>query len=99
MNSKIGDHVHINFYCAIGHDAIIGNYCTISPMVTINGFNRLDAGVYVGAGAAFIQEVSIGRWTTIGAGAAVIGDIPDNVVAVGVPAKVIKKITPSSLPD
>lgn len=99
VNSKIGDHVHINFHCAIGHDAIIGNYCTISPMVTINGFNRLDEGVYVGAGASFIQEVSIGSWTIIGAGAAVVGDIPEKVVAVGVPAKVIKKITPPSLPD
>lgn len=96
VNSKIGDHVHINFHCAIGHDAVLGNYCTVSPMVTINGFNRLDEGVYVGAGAAFIQDVSIGKWTTIGAGAAVVQDIPGNVVAVGVPAKVIKKIAHQS---
>lgn len=91
VNSKIGDHVHINFHCAIGHDARIGNYCTISPHVTINGFNRLGEGVYVGAGASFVQEISIGAWTIIGAGAAVVGNIPEKVVAVGVPAKVVKK--------
>ena len=43
-----------------------------------------------------IQEVSIGSWTIIGAGAAVVGNIPEKVVAVGVPAKVIKKIIPQS---
>lgn len=91
VNSKIRDHVHINFLCAIGHDAVVSEYCTISPMVTINGFNHLAEGVYVGAGAAFIQDVSVGKWTTVGAGAVVVENIPENVVAVGVPAKVIKK--------
>lgn len=91
VNSKIGDHVHINFNSTIGHDAVIGNYCTIGPMVIITGYNSLDEGVYVGAGAAFIQDVSVGSWSTIGAGAAVVEDIPEKVVAVGVPAKVIKK--------
>jgi maltose O-acetyltransferase len=36
--------------------------------------------------------VCIGEGSVIGAGAAVTQDIPDGVVAVGVPARVIKKI-------
>ena len=32
----------------------------------------------------------MGEWTTVGAGTVVIKDIPAKVVAVGVPAKVIK---------
>jgi len=38
-----------------------------------------------------IQRVKIGRNVIIGAGAAVIDDLPDNVTAVGVPAKVLKQ--------
>lgn len=91
VNSRIGDHVHINFNCSIGHDADIRSYCTINPMVATNGYDCLHEGVYVGTGAKFIQGLSVGRWSTIGAGAVVIEDIPENVVAVGVPARVVKQ--------
>ena len=90
VNIKVGDHVHINLNCTIGHDAVIGRYCTINPIAAINGNNHLGEGVYVGTGATFIQRVSVGSWSTIGAGAVVTVDIPEKVTAVVVPAKVIK---------
>ena len=90
VDIKIEDHVHINLNCTIGHDAVIDKYCTINPNVTISGNDHLGEGVYVGTGATLIHEVSIGNWSVIGAGAVVINDIPEKVVAVGVPAKVIK---------
>ena len=91
VNITIGNHVIINLNSTIGHDVIIEDYCSMMPAVKINGNNHLNKGVYVGTGASFIHQVTIGSWTTIGAGAAVVKDIPDNVIAVGVPAKVIKK--------
>ena len=91
VNIKIGDHVHINLNSTIGHDAVIGSYCTINPIVAINGNNHLAEGVYVGTGATFIQGISAGSWSTIGAGAVVIEHIPERVVTVGVPAKVIER--------
>lgn len=50
----------------------------------------LGDNVSVGAGANIIGPVHIGNNAVIGAGAVVISDIPENAVAVGVPAKVIK---------
>lgn len=38
-----------------------------------------------------IQGVSIGAWTIVGAGAVVTSDLPENVTAVGVPARIIKR--------
>ena len=35
------------------------------------------------------RNLTVGRWSAIGAGGVVIGDIPDSATAVGVPAKVI----------
>ena len=90
VNIKIEDHVHINLNCTVGHDVTIGKYCTISPIVAISGRVRFGEGVFIGTGASFIHELSVGNWSTIGAGSVVIEDIPENVVAVGVPAKVIK---------
>jgi len=46
--------------------------------------------VYIGTNAILLPGVTIGNNVVIGAGAVVSKDIPDNSVAVGVPAKVIK---------
>ncbi len=90
VNIDIGNHVIININTTIGHDTIIGDYCSIMPTVKINGNNHLHEGTYIGTGATFIQQVSVGAGSTIGAGAVVVKDVPKNVVAVGIPAKVIK---------
>lgn len=90
VDIKIGNHVIINLNSTIGHDTNIEDYCSLMPTVKINGNNHLHKGVYVGTGATFIHQVSIGAWSTIGAGAVVVRDIPKNVIALGIPAKVIK---------
>ena len=46
---------------------------------------------FLGIGSTIIDDVTIGENVTIGAGATVIANIPDNSVAVGVPAEAIKK--------
>jgi len=47
-------------------------------------------GAYIGAGATILQGVTVGECAVVGAGAVVVGDIPAHVVAVGVPARVIR---------
>ena len=62
----------------------------INPGVHLAGDVTLGEGCYVGMGTNIMQRRSIGSWTVIGAGAAVVQDLPANVTAVGVPARVIK---------
>ena len=90
VNIKVGKHVIINLDSTIGHDAFIGDYSTILPSVNISGYVNIEEMVSVGTGAKIIQELRVGRNTIIGAGAIVTKDIPQNVVAVGMPAKPIK---------
>ena len=45
---------------------------------------------YISAGATIIGPVKIGNNVIIGAGSVVVKDIPDNVVVVGVPARIVK---------
>lgn len=90
VNITIGDHVCINLNSTIGHDAVIGNYCSIMPNVAINGNDIIGKLSYIGAGATIIEKIKIGVNSTIGAGAVVVRDTPDNVISVGVPARVIK---------
>ena len=87
----IGKHVIINLDCTIGHDVVIEDYCTISPGVHISGRVHVKQQTFIGTGAAIIEKLNIGKNSIIGAGAVVTKDIPDNVVAAGVPAKIIKR--------
>lgn len=48
--------------------------------------------VWIGGGSIICPGVNIGNNVTIGAGSVVTKDIPDNVIAVGIPCKVIKYI-------
>lgn len=49
--------------------------------------------VWIGAGSTVLAGVTIGDNTVIGAGSVVKKSIPSNVIAVGVPCKVLRKIT------
>ena len=49
--------------------------------------------VWIGAGTVVLGGVTIGDNTVIGAGSIVTKDIPANVIAVGVPCRVMREIT------
>ena len=88
----IRDHVIINLDVTVGHDTVIESFVNINPGVHINGNNKILEGAYVGSGAVTIQSITIGKWSVVGAGAVVVKDVPEKVVAVGVPAKPIRSI-------
>ncbi len=48
--------------------------------------------VWIGGNVTILPGVTIGNNVVVGAGAVVTKDLPDNVVAVGVPAKIVKEI-------
>ena len=74
----------------------IGSHCSIYSISTIDnkeGPVKLKMNCKIGSHSVIMPGVTIGENSIIGAHSFVNCDIPDNVVAVGVPAKVIKKMT------
>jgi serine O-acetyltransferase len=53
------------------------------------GSPKLGDRVFVGPGACLFGSITIGNDVAIGANAVVTKDLPDNAVAVGVPAKIV----------
>jgi sugar O-acyltransferase (sialic acid O-acetyltransferase NeuD family) len=86
----IGDHVHLNLDCTVGHDAVLEDFVTVAPGVHISGNARLETGAYLGTGANILEKKTIGMWSVVGAGSAIVQDVPANSTVVGVPGKVIK---------
>lgn len=83
--------VVINTGATVDHDCILKRFCHIWPGAHLAGTVTVGEFSYIGTGSAVIQNINIGNHVIIGAGAAVVTDIPNNVTAVGVPAKVIKQ--------
>ena len=88
--SVIGSHAIINTSATVDHNCIVENYVQVAPGANLCGNVSVGVGTFVGANAVIIENLRVGRWSTVGAGAVVIRDLPDNVVAVGCPAKIIK---------
>ena len=86
----VGDHVHLNLDCTVGHDAVLEDFVTIAPGVHISGNVTLKTGAYIGTGANIIEKKTVGMWSVVGAGSTIVSDVPPNVTAVGTPGKVIK---------
>lgn len=89
-NVDIGENCIINLGCRIGHDTVLGPYCSLMPGTNLAGNVTVGHSCYFGLNACVINGKSIGERTTVGAGATVVNDIPADVVVAGVPAKVIR---------
>ena len=82
----------------IGETTIIGNNCTLYQGVTLGGTGKdtgkrhptLGDNVMVGAGAKVLGNFTVGSGAKIAAGAVVLGPVPENATAVGIPAHVVR---------
>jgi serine O-acetyltransferase len=88
MGIVIGDNVVIGKNCKIFNGVNLGNKNT---EININYQPMIGDNVVIGTGAKCLGDIKIGNNVKIGANAVVLDDVPDNCVAVGIPAKITKK--------
>jgi acetyltransferase-like isoleucine patch superfamily enzyme len=98
MYTDIGAFTYINARNGITIDDFvqIGSHCAIYSISTIDGAQgpvHLHYNCRIGSHTVILPNVSIGENTIIGANSLVNKDIPENVIAFGTPAKVIRNLT------
>lgn len=91
--TNIEDHVLLNMNCAIGHNCTIQQYSTLAPGVSLAGGTFLEEAVFLGINSATRQSVRIGAHTVVGGLAMVTRNLPPGIVAVGIPARPLNKIS------
>lgn len=91
---KVGSHVILNKNSTFGHDVRIESFVFVAPSAFIGGAVCVGEGCYLGASSTLVNPITIGEWSTVGAGAVVLKDLPSNVTAVGVPAKIVEHREP-----
>ena len=92
--SRIGGNAIINSCASCSHECVIEECAHVGPGVRLGGRVTVGRATWVGIGAVVKEGLRIGKSSLIGAGSVVLNDIPDGVVAYGVPARVIGENAP-----
>lgn len=92
--SEIGRFSIVNTKASLDHDGRMGAFTSLAPGVTVGGNVAIGDFSAISLGASVIHRVRIGSHSVIGAGAVVIRDVPERVVAFGVPAIVVRGRAP-----
>ena len=90
--ARIGADAILNTGCTVDHDCVIGEHSHIGPQVALCGAVTLGEGVLFGVGSCASPRASVGAWSVVGAGAAVVGELPARTVCVGVPARPVRAV-------
>lgn len=89
----LGNNVHIVSGCNfVNHDGGTLVLRHLQPDLEVTKPISVGDNVYIGINCTILPGVNIGSNVVIGAGSIVTKDIPDNSVAAGVPARVIKSM-------
>lgn len=94
--ARVGRGVIVNTGAIVEHDTHVGDFAHLSPNAALGGGARVGAFAHLGIGSIVLPRVSIGDGTILGAGGVAHRDLPPDVTAVGVPARIISSHNPPS---
>ena len=91
-NTTIGQGTKIGHLSSVGHNVIIGKHCLIITKSMIGGSCRIGDHSQVSLGACIRDGIDVGKKSIVGMGSVVTKNIDDSCVAIGVPARVVKRL-------
>jgi len=89
---KLGSNVLVNTGAIVDHETIVEDDVHIGSGSKIAGRVKIGQKSFLGIGATVIDKKKIGKNVVLGAGSVLVDDLPDNVIAWGVPAKITRKV-------
>ena len=88
----LGDGVIVNTRAVVEHDCGIEPFVHVCPGSVLGGGVTVGEEAFIGLGASVIQGVRIGTRAVVGGGSVVVRDLPDGVLAMGCPARIVREI-------
>jgi sugar O-acyltransferase (sialic acid O-acetyltransferase NeuD family) len=91
-DTHVGNHTIINTSSTIEHDCQLENGVSVSSGVIVSGRVTVKKGAFICTGAIILPRVIIGKFSVIAAGSVVTKDVPDRVLIMGIPGKIVEKL-------
>jgi sugar O-acyltransferase (sialic acid O-acetyltransferase NeuD family) len=91
--STIGDFTFFATGAQVEHDCYIDKFSSISAGSVTGGYVKIGKFSAITLGSTIIDRVEIGENTVVGSGSLVVKSLPDDVLAYGNPAKIIRSRT------
>jgi sugar O-acyltransferase (sialic acid O-acetyltransferase NeuD family) len=92
--ARIGEFCIVNTQAVAEHDCVLGEYSSLAPGAVLGGGAEIGPFAAVCLGARVLHRRRIGKHAVLGAGAVALEDVPDDSVAYGVPARVVRSRRP-----
>jgi len=89
-NAVVGNFCFFATGAQLEHDCMIGDFASISAGSITGGKVKIGKYSAITLGVTIMDRLNIGENTVVGSGSLVIKDLPDNVLAYGSPAKIIR---------
>lgn len=86
----LGEACIVNSRAVVEHDCQLADAVHLSPGACLGGGCKLEQGVWVGIGAAVRHLMTLGEFSIVGAGSAVVKPVLARQVVAGVPAQLLK---------
>jgi sugar O-acyltransferase (sialic acid O-acetyltransferase NeuD family) len=91
-NATVGSFCILNTACSVDHDCVLADGVQLGPGARLAGAVTIGDDAALGTGVNVIPGCRIGARSVVGAGATVVSSLPDDVLAVGVPARVLRRL-------
>ncbi|MCM3874599.1 MAG: acetyltransferase [Pyrinomonadaceae bacterium] len=90
----VGKNAIVNTCSSVDHESVIEDGAHIGPGARLGGRVRVGRAAWIGIGATIKDRVTVGANSIVGAGSVVLKDVPENTVAAGTPARVVRDVYP-----
>jgi sugar O-acyltransferase (sialic acid O-acetyltransferase NeuD family) len=90
-HTHAGRHVLISAGVLVGHHTRLDDHASLMIGANVAGSCEIGSGVYIGMGARVLDHRRVAAGAVVGAGAVVASDLPERVLALGVPARIVQE--------
>ena len=89
--ARLGEQCLINTAASVDHECVLGDGVHVGPGAHLAGCVQVGRHSFLGTGAIVLPRIRIGQDVIVGAGAVVVKDVPDGMVALGNPARLVQR--------
>lgn len=90
---RIGRGCIVNTKASLDHDSVLDDFASLAPGVTTGGNCVIGTQAAIGIGAVLFAGINVGGHAIVGGGALVLNDVAAGVVAYGMPAREIRRLS------